>query len=75
MVVEFYMAVKILLKTHLFMWLALVNKILMWRVLKKRAWHGLDRYIMFKDEDETISHLLIHCPFSKEVWVESLTLT
>jgi len=57
------------------MWLAFVNKILTWEVLKKRAWHVPVRHILCRAEDEIISHLLVYCAFSKEVWAESLALT
>jgi len=38
--------------------------------------HGkIQVYSMQTIDDETIDHIFVHCPFSKKVWFETLTLT
>jgi hypothetical protein len=60
------------LKTKAFIWLVLANKSLTWDKWKKRACHGPRKCFFCKSNDETLPHLMITCPFTKEVWEEAL---
>jgi hypothetical protein len=48
----------------------LMNKVLTWDLLQKRNKHGLCMCFLCRNEDERISHLLIHCLYSQQVWIE-----
>jgi hypothetical protein len=56
------------LKIKLFIWLAMENKILTWDNLQQKGWEGPSRCQLCKKETENISHLFIHCSFTKSVW-------
>lgn len=62
------------LKTWIFLWLVLKNKILTWDT-PKRSWWGSGRSSLRKENSETISSIFVHCHFTKEVWsaVQGLT--
>ena len=61
---------RIHLKLKCFLWLCLENKILTWDNLLKRGFTGPGLCLLCKENEETISHLFIHCSFYKSVWVE-----
>ena len=56
------------LKIKLFIWLAAKNKILTWDNLQQRGWEGPSRCHLCKKDSKNITHLFIHCPFTKSVW-------
>jgi hypothetical protein len=58
------------LKSCIFMWLALKNKVLTWENLKKGGKHGLGWCYLCQSCDESIAYLLLFCPFPGEVWKE-----
>lgn len=60
------------LKLKLFTWLVGKGKILTWEALQRRGWEGPGICSLCKNAPEDLQHLLIHCPFSKEVWYRSL---
>jgi len=43
--------------------------------LKKRGIEGPSRCPLCKNDEETLDHILIRCPFSKEVWDQALMMT
>jgi ribonuclease HI len=55
-------------KVDLFSWTLLHNSILTFDTLKRRGWNGPSRCPLCTNSEETISHLLYNCEFSKEVW-------
>jgi hypothetical protein len=61
-------------KTIIFLWLTLANKVLTWEVLQRRAWQSPGICVLCISDGQTITHLLIHCPFTKELCADSLTL-
>jgi hypothetical protein len=63
------------LKTHLFMWLYLCNRILIWQYIQRIIRKGLGRCILCKSREETILPLLVEFQFIKEAWIEVLSLT
>jgi ribonuclease HI len=62
------------LKTCIFMWLALSNKVLIWDIWQKRSWQGPNRCSLCKENEETIEHLLMSCGYTIQAWkkVEAL---
>ena len=58
---------KVPLKIKIFMWFVYKKVILTKDNLVKRNWHGCVK-CCFCDQDETIQHLFISCPFTKMLW-------
>ena len=58
---------KVPLKIKIFMWFLFRKVILTKDNLAKRNWNGC-RKCCFCDQDETIQHLFISCPFAKMIW-------
>jgi hypothetical protein len=58
---------KVPLKIRIFMWFLHKKVLLTKDNLAKRNWQG-SRRCCFCDQDETIQHLFIDCPFAKMVW-------
>jgi hypothetical protein len=56
------------LKLKLFAWLTGKNKLLTWDVLQTRGWVGPSVCPLCKTAPESLSHLLMFCSFSAEVW-------
>lgn len=56
------------LKLKFFTWLAGKQKILTWEALRHRGWEGPGYCPLCKLDAEDVHHLLVHCPFVKEVW-------
>jgi hypothetical protein len=56
------------LKLKLFSWLVGHDKLLTWDVLQRRGWEGPSLCLLCKAAPEDLLHLLMLCPFSKEVW-------
>ena len=50
------------LKIVLTLWLAMSNKLLTWKVLLKRGFHGPKICLLCKSENETNSHIFSHVP-------------
>jgi hypothetical protein len=67
-VVEKYLEAKFPMKTRLFMWCALVNKVPTWDNIQKRTKQGSGWCCLCKNNEETILHLFLTCSFIKEVW-------
>ena len=55
------------LKLKLFSWLVGKDKLLTWEALQRRGWVGPSICSLCKSAPEDLHHLLMHCPFSKEV--------
>jgi len=58
------------LKTRIYMWLALDNKVLTWDNLQKRNKCGPGHCSLCKLNDDIILHLLILCSYTVQVWME-----
>jgi hypothetical protein len=62
------------LKCQLFMWLAVLNRI--W-TSERRERHGLqdsvDACAVSLQAEDTVDHILVQCPFAREVWFSCLT--
>jgi hypothetical protein len=58
------------LKTKIFMWSALVNKVPTWDKMRKHQIEGPGWCSLCKGENETIDHILIFFPFTLKVWGE-----
>jgi hypothetical protein len=58
---------KVPLKIKIFMWFLHKKVILTKDNLAKRNWQGCVK-CCFCDQDETIQHLFISCPFTKMIW-------
>lgn len=56
------------LKLKLFIWLAGNGNILAWDALTRRGWEGPGICLLCRLSSEDVSHLLVHCHFTKEVW-------
>jgi hypothetical protein len=56
------------LRIKLFCWLMIENRILTWDNLLKRGFSGPSRCFMCGEGEETINHLMVYFPFTKEVW-------
>jgi hypothetical protein len=54
----------------LFMWLALMNKVLTWEIMQKRARWVPGICILCREEEETITHLLIRCSYVQQFLTE-----
>ena len=61
-------------KIDFFCWTAAHQSILTGDNLKIRGMEGPSRCPLCCSEEETMDHLLLNCPFSKEVWSEVLLL-
>jgi len=58
------------LKLILFAWLVFHNKNLSWENLRKRSWHGPNRCVFCKMEEETNFHMFFNCRISLHVWYD-----
>jgi hypothetical protein len=59
--------IKVPLKIRIFMWFVFKKVILTKDNLVKRNWHGCTK-CCFCDQNETIDHLFISCPFARMIW-------
>jgi len=57
-------------KYRIFMWPSLYNKALTWDVLHKRNFIRLGWRCQCHQVEDSIVHLMLECPYSKEVWKE-----
>jgi hypothetical protein len=71
-VVAYYLEMESPLKTRMFMWLAMVNKILTWENGKKQGWQGLNRCTLCMIDEESVNHLFVSCPLVVQVLQEVL---
>ena len=55
-------------KVNSFIWILLHNKLLTAENLRKRGINGPSRCALCNSDEETISHLFLHCNFSLLVW-------
>lgn len=55
------------LKSRVFLWLALSNWILTWDNFVKRGGIGPGMCLLCRSDTESIAHLFISCPFSREI--------
>lgn len=60
--------VKIPLKTRVFLWLFLKNKILTKDNLYKRGWRKGDKLCQFCCREESIQHFFFDCPTARIIW-------
>eukprot|EP00253_Pinus_taeda_P011910 PITA_11910 len=58
-------------KVSIFIWLASKNKILTWDRIQKEGFIGPSRCCLCNSEGETRNHLLINCPFTKTLWINT----
>jgi hypothetical protein len=54
-------------RCKLTLWLALNNKLLTWDNFLRRGWCGPNRCPLCKENQETITHLFISCPYAGKV--------
>jgi hypothetical protein len=66
---KYFWTWNIALKIIFFLWLALENKILTWDTLLTKGWEGPSFCILCTNGPEYVSHLLINCCFTKQVWL------
>ena len=59
---------KLPLKTILFSWLLMAERILTWDILQRRGFEGPGICSLCHDAGENINHLMINCPFTVQVW-------
>lgn len=56
------------LKSRIFIWLTVKNKILTKDNLYKRDWRKGDKKCQFCSNDETIQHFFFECPLIRMLW-------
>ncbi|KAL4179299.1 hypothetical protein AMTRI_Chr13g119350 [Amborella trichopoda] len=61
-------------RTQLFQWLATLGRPLTIDNLQKRGFQFPNRCIMCLKEEETISHMLLHCDFTYSIWSQLIQL-
>ncbi|KAL4179332.1 hypothetical protein AMTRI_Chr13g86770 [Amborella trichopoda] len=61
-------------RTKLFQWLAFQGNPLTLDNLQKRAFQFPNRCIMCLSEEETVTHLLLHCYFAYSIWSQTTQL-
>ena len=59
---------KLPMKTVLFTWLLLAERILTWNVLQRKGFEGPGICLLCHDAGESITHMMINCSFSMQVW-------
>ena len=59
---------KIPLNMVIFSWLLLGKRILTWNMLQRKGFEGPGICSLCQDAEESITHLMIDCPFSVLVW-------
>ena len=55
-------------KVNIFFWILLQNKILTLDNLKKRGFFIVNHCVLCKNDEESVDHIMLHCPFSSMVW-------
>ena len=55
-------------KLKCFYWLLLENKILTWKNLRKKGWHGTGFCPLCRKGEDAVEHLFMNCDFSIVVW-------
>ena len=68
--VEGLVKIKIPLKTRVFMWCVLENKVPTWDNLQKRCFQGPGWCALCHDDGEFVSHVFVCCAYITEVWRE-----
>lgn len=58
-------------KARIFFWCALKNKIPSWEILQSRFEQGPGRCPLCFADSESIPHLFLSCPFTRQVWHEA----
>ena len=61
--------VKLPMKILSFIWKLLLDNIPLFAILNKRGITTLTRCLLCDDNDETINHLFLTCPFARAVWL------
>ena len=59
---------KIPLKTVIFSWLLLAGRILTWNMLQRKGFEGPGICSLCFGAEECITHVMIECPFTVQVW-------
>jgi hypothetical protein len=52
-----------------------MNKVLTWEIMQKTARQGPGICILCREDEETISYMLIKCSYTKQIWIEVDQLT
>ena len=60
--------VKLPLKIITFIWKILYDNIPIFVILNRRGISATNKCLMCNEEEETITHLFLHCPFARVVW-------
>lgn len=61
------------MKIKCFNWLMMENRIMTWDNIVKRDGIGLNFYNLCKIEAKSMTHLMVQCSFSKQVWKDVLS--
>ena len=61
-------------KIDIFCWSLAQKSILIGDNLKKRGMEGPSRCPLCKLHEETVDHIMLDCPFAKEVWLQAMNL-
>ena len=59
---------RIPLKTVIFSWLLLAERIHTWKMLQRKGFEGPSICSFCHNEEDSITHLMIECPFTLQVW-------
>ena len=59
---------KLPLKTVIFSWLLLDERIFTWNMLQRKGFEGPGICSLCHDVEENITHMMINCSFSVQVW-------
>jgi ribonuclease HI len=55
-------------KLKIFTWLLIANKLNTWDILQRKGWVGPNIFQLCYNDAESVDHLFIKCPFSRQVW-------
>jgi hypothetical protein len=59
------------LKYKLHTWLMLEQKLLFWDQLQRRGWEGPSRCALCAQDADSSLHVLVNCPFTKNLWTST----
>jgi len=61
-------------KVCFFAWAATLEKVPTEDFLKRRNFHGPNRCVLCRQEEETVHHLLVHCHWASSLWQLGLSM-